>query len=70
VLREAEDTLAIEERSAPEANAKISGPERAWVDALAPEAARDGLEISGDRRLADALLDGLSAVAAREAQVA
>jgi DNA-binding HxlR family transcriptional regulator len=70
VLREAGETLAIEERSAPEADAKITGSERAWVDALGPDAVRAELEIQGDQRLAEALLDGLSVAAARDAQVA
>jgi DNA-binding HxlR family transcriptional regulator len=70
VLRESGETLAIEERSAPEADAKITGSERAWVEALGPDADRGELEIQGDRRLADALLDGLSVSAARDARVA
>jgi DNA-binding HxlR family transcriptional regulator len=70
VLRESGETLAIEERSAPEADAKITGSERAWVDALGPDSARGDLEIQGDQGLADALLNGLSVSAARDAQVA
>jgi DNA-binding HxlR family transcriptional regulator len=70
VLSEAGETLAIEERSAPDANAKITGSERAWVEALGPETDRSELEIQGDMPLATALLDGLSVAAARDAQVA
>ena len=70
VLSEAGETLAIEERSAPDADAKITGSERAWVEALGPDTDRSELEIQGDARLAEALLDGLSATAVRDAQVA
>jgi DNA-binding HxlR family transcriptional regulator len=70
VLSEAGDTLAIEERSAPDADAKITGSERAWVEALGPDTDRSELEIQGDARLANALLDGLSVSAARDARVA
>jgi DNA-binding HxlR family transcriptional regulator len=65
------DYLAVHERApSVEPGARISGDERAWIDVLGPEASRDGLDDSGDPRLADALLDGLSAVAARAAAVA
>jgi DNA-binding HxlR family transcriptional regulator len=60
----------LAERSAPEADAKIAGPERAWVEALGPDTDRSELEIQGDQHLATALLDGLSATSARDAQVA
>jgi hypothetical protein len=70
VLSEAGETLAVEERSAPDAGAKITGSERAWVEALGPDTDRSELEIQGDMRLAHALLDGLSVAAARDAQVA
>jgi DNA-binding HxlR family transcriptional regulator len=62
--------LEFEERAAPEADAHVFGPERAWVEALGPDASRTELEIKGDRRLAAALLDGLAAVVARDAAVA
>jgi DNA-binding HxlR family transcriptional regulator len=58
------------ERSAPEADARISGPERAWVEALGLDASRTELELSGDVALAEALLDFLSATSARESAVA
>ena len=70
VLSEAGETLAIEERSAPDADAKITGSERAWVEALGPDTDRSELDIQGDQRLATALLDSLSATSARDAQVA
>jgi DNA-binding HxlR family transcriptional regulator len=59
-----------QERPAPEADAAISGPERAWVEALGLDASLTELEISGDHALADGLLDFLAAVAVREASVA
>ena len=70
VLREHRGSLEIEERSAPDAEARISGPERAWIEALGLDGSRSGLEVAGDRHLAEALLDGLNAVTARVAAVA
>jgi DNA-binding HxlR family transcriptional regulator len=70
VLREHSGSLEIEERSAPDAEARISGPERAWIEALGVDGSRSGLEVAGDRHLAEALLDGLNAVTARVAAVA
>jgi len=70
VLREHRGSLEIEERSAPDADARISGPERAWIEALGLDGSRSGLEVAGDRHLAEALLDGLNAVTARVAAVA
>lgn len=58
------------ERSAPEADARISGPERAWVEALGLDASRTELEIEGDTALAERLLDFLAATAGRQAAVA
>lgn len=62
--------VTLEERADPDAAARISGSERAWVDALAPDGTRSGLEISGDARLTDAVLDGLTPVVTRAAAVA
>jgi hypothetical protein len=64
-VRRGEVTLA--ERAEPEAGAAISGTERAWIDALVPEGTRNGLQISGDARLSDAVLDGLTPVVTRAA---
>ena len=41
-------------------NARVSGPHRAWVEAFGPDGSRDDLEIEGDPRLADTVLDGLA----------
>jgi DNA-binding HxlR family transcriptional regulator len=62
--------VAYAARSAPEADARISGPERAWVEALGPDASRTELEVSGDGALAESLLDFLSAAVVRETAVA
>jgi hypothetical protein len=51
--------VTVEERSTRSADARVSGSERAWVEAFGPAARRDGLRISGDRKLAKAVLDGL-----------
>jgi DNA-binding HxlR family transcriptional regulator len=62
--------MTIEERAAPEADARIAGPEAAWIAALGPEADRGGLKLEGEQRLAESLLDALSPVAVRSAAVA
>jgi DNA-binding HxlR family transcriptional regulator len=49
--------MVLEERAAPEADARVSGPERAWIDAFSPSATRRGLVVDGDQSLADAVLD-------------
>jgi DNA-binding HxlR family transcriptional regulator len=62
--------LTLTEGPAEDADARIAGPERAWVEALGPDASRTELDLEGDRRLGDALLDLLAPIAAREAAVA
>ena len=56
---------SIEERPAPEARARVTGSERAWIEALGPASSRVDLDIEGDRGLANAVLDGFSAVASQ-----
>jgi hypothetical protein len=70
VLQVEQGHVTYQERSAPEADARISGPERAWVEAFGLDASRTELEIEGNAALAERLLDFLSAVAVREAAVA
>ena len=70
VLHVEDGNVAYEERSAPEADARIEGPERAWVEAFGLDASRTELEISGDAAIAERLLDFLAAVAVRAAAVA
>ncbi len=62
--------MELAERSAPEADARIAGPERAWIEALGPDASRTELEITGDQEMADLLLDALAPGAVRETPVA
>lgn len=62
--------VTIAERAEPEATAQISGSERAWIDALVPDGATNGLKISGDTRLATAVLEGLAPVASRASAAA
>ena len=57
VLQAHDGTVSYEERSAPEADAHVVGPERAWVEAFGADASRTELEFTGDTRLAEALLD-------------
>jgi hypothetical protein len=70
VLHVEDSTVAYEERSAPEADARIEGPERAWVEAFGLDASRTELEVSGDTAVAERLLDFLAAIAVRAAAVA
>jgi DNA-binding HxlR family transcriptional regulator len=46
-----------------DADARVSGPQKAWIEAFGPDAARGGLKIEGDKRLAETLLDGLALAA-------
>ena len=62
--------VRIEERAAPEARTRISGSERAWIEALGPAGSRVDLDIEGDRDLGNRLLDGFSATVARQTQAA
>ena len=70
VLRASRGRVEIYERPEPEANARVSGSQKAWVAALGPEASRSGLTIEGDTRLAETLLDGLSAAPGRASTAA
>jgi DNA-binding HxlR family transcriptional regulator len=70
VLHVADGTVTYEERSAPEADAHVLGPERAWVEAFGVDGSRTELEFSGDTRLAEALLGEVVAGVARNRAVA
>lgn len=70
VLAVRDGRVELEERSAPEADARITGPERAWIDALGPDASRAELTIEGDEDVAGAVLDALAPPAVRGATVA
>jgi len=61
--------IAVAEEPAVAADAQISGPERAWVEAFGPGASRTELEIGGDSDLAEGLLEALAPAAVRSASV-
>jgi DNA-binding HxlR family transcriptional regulator len=67
VLIASQSGVAIEERPALTADARVSGTEAAWVSAFSPGGDRDRLETTGDTRLATELLDGLALSAPRAA---
>jgi DNA-binding HxlR family transcriptional regulator len=70
VLRAGGGRVEVEERAAPEADARVAGTETAWIEALGPEGGRGELTITGEAALAGALLDGLSLAAASAAAAA
>ena len=70
VLHVADGSIAYQQRSAPDADAHVSGTERAWIEALGPDGSHGALEISGRHALAEEVLDALDAVAVRRAAVA
>jgi DNA-binding HxlR family transcriptional regulator len=70
VLHAADGTVTYEERSGPEADAHVIGPERAWVEAFGVDGSRTELEITGDTRFAESLLDEVVAGVARNRAVA
>jgi DNA-binding HxlR family transcriptional regulator len=52
--------VVIDERAAEHADARVIGTTKAWVKAFSPDADRSGLELTGDRKLAGELLNGLA----------
>jgi len=62
--------VTLAERAEPDADAHVTGTERAWIDALVPDGNSKGLEIRGDTRLATAVLDGLMPASTRASAVA
>ena len=70
LLHVGDGAVTYEERSAPEADAHVIGPERAWVEAFGADGSRTELELTGDARLADALLDEVVAGVARNRAIA
>ena len=70
VLHAADGAVGYEERGAPEADAHVIGPERAWVEAFGIDGSRTELEFTGDSRMAEALLDEVVAEVARNRAVA
>jgi DNA-binding HxlR family transcriptional regulator len=67
-LRNGRATVA--ERAAPNASARVAGTRQAWIDALGPRHDRSSLRISGDERLAVAVLAGLADTSSGVSQVA
>ena len=53
-----------------EPDARVSGPVSAWVSALGPGGSSGDLQFSGNRQLADAVLDGFSQAGPRGAAAA
>jgi DNA-binding HxlR family transcriptional regulator len=53
--------VVVEEREPRQPDARVKGTRSDWIKALLPEHDRDGLEITGDRSLAEKLLAHLAA---------
>ena len=70
VLTTRDGRVEIEEREESSPDARVSGPHKAWIAALGPDGDRSGLKFEGDRSLAEALLDGVSAAAASNSRAA
>ncbi len=70
VLSAPAGVMIVQERSHPEADARIAGNEDAWIAALGPDADTSSLDVTGKGKLADALLEALAPVAVRDAAVA
>jgi len=62
--------VELHEAPATDASATVSGSQSAWLAALGPHGDRSGLDISGDERLADALLESVGAQARRAVNAA
>jgi DNA-binding HxlR family transcriptional regulator len=69
-LHVGDGVIEYAERSAPEADAHIVGPERAWVEVFGIDGSRTELDISGDQRLAESVLECIAAVTARMRAIA
>ena len=59
--------VSISEQPAERPDARVDGSVKAWVRALGPNADTGDLKFSGDRRLADALVEGFVSAAAASA---
>jgi DNA-binding HxlR family transcriptional regulator len=57
----AQGCASLRERLPERGDARVVGDKAAWVEAFSPNRDRGGLEIEGDRELAELLLDGLAA---------
>jgi hypothetical protein len=54
------ERVEVAEQAAEEADARVSGDRAAWISAFSPERDRRRLELSGERELAERLLDCLA----------
>jgi DNA-binding HxlR family transcriptional regulator len=71
VLTAGDGRVEISEREPDgDAEARVSGPEEAWVRALGPGGDLEGLDVTGDRRLVEDVLTGLTAAATRRVAAA
>jgi DNA-binding HxlR family transcriptional regulator len=52
--------VTVEERPADRPDARVRGDESAWIAAFAPDGTRAGLNVTGDRAIADILLGALA----------
>src|ERR1700723_98044 len=62
-LPAADGRVIVEEQAADRADARVIGSTRAWIKAFSPEGDRSELEVTGSRKLAGELLDGLALAA-------
>ena len=62
VLRAQRGAVTVSEEPVSSSDARVTGPEAAWIAALGPDADRSHLEITGDAGLAETLLEGLEVV--------
>src|ERR1700722_8188151 len=60
----------IAEHAAETPDARVTGTTAAWIEAFSPAGNRGGLTLSGDRELADLLLDELAPSSARHSEQA
>ncbi len=59
-LTASDGRVSIEERQAERSDALVTGDATDWIAALSPEHNRRGLAVTGDQKLAEELLDGLT----------
>ncbi len=64
------ERVALSERRAEDPAARVRGNTEAWIKAFGPEHDRSGLEITGERQLAELLLSGIAPAVARAGQAA
>src|SRR2546423_3501120 len=62
VLTARRGNVAVRESDDEGADARVSGSQKAWIAAFGPEASPAGLELKGNRKLAETLLDELAQV--------